>query len=185
MVGLAIYFSYYASTDLQHLASTAASFVSESAPVASVAAVATEDEAHCAALPTNGAVVAGAMSQGYRGHRIDARNGAASPAIVKVRDASTGQLIVGVFVEPKGRVDLQPFPDGVYEIQFALGDALSPDCKSFSKPSFVGEFPLPAVLETEFSDGQLVTQRLSYILYSGASGELAPHAIDAAAFDAD
>jgi len=185
IVGLVIYFARYAAEDLQRFPTAPASFVSEASPVASIAVSTTEDEAHCSAKPANGAVLAGSVWQGDSGHRIDAQNGAASSAIVKVRDATTGQLIVAVFVEPKARVNMGPFPDGIYEIQYALGADLSSDCKSFSKPSFVAEFPLPESLQSDDVGGQTVTQRPSYTLYSAASGELGPHPIDEALFDAD
>jgi len=126
--------------------------------------------ATCTRAPSDGELMQGELPLGGFGHRLEIRNGADGPTIVKVRDAQTGHVRLAFFVSQGGHAEVGPLPDGAFRIQYAIGPTLAPDCKSLSAIDTAAEFPDTEVLKHEYRDGSVVTQRLSYALRSDTDG---------------
>ncbi len=118
------------------------------------------------------------------GHSIEVKNGVDANAIVKVRHATTGALLVSFYVA-KGNTAAINVPDGLYRVQYALGGNLGADCESFVRVMSASQFPDIENLSTEYIARGIVKKRLSYTLYPIAHGNVVPRAIDLAAFNAE
>jgi hypothetical protein len=122
--------------------------------------------ATCMRAPADGELMEGELPLGGFGHRLEIRNGADGPTIVKVRDAETGHVRLAFVVSQGGHAEVGPLPDGAFRIQYAVGPTLAPDCRSLSAIDSAVEFPQTETLTREYRDGSVLTQRLSYALRS-------------------
>jgi hypothetical protein len=134
----------------------------------------------------NGTVLKNAVGRAQEyGHAIDVMNGTEGDAIVKLRNASTGQAVFAMFVAQNASVEMTDIPDGDYRIQFAFGTALDERCRNFLDLVHAQEFPGRKVLRTRRTGNQIETAELSYTLYAVPSGNVHPTAIASADFNAD
>jgi hypothetical protein len=73
----------------------------------------------CASPPDNGETLIRRGSSVGNGHSIEIKNGSSGNAIVKVRNAYTGSLLVSFFVAKASTASIANVPDGSYRIQYA------------------------------------------------------------------
>lgn len=139
--------------------------------------------AKCSLSRLNGDVLDQLMPPRTEGHVLEIKNGSGGNAIIKVRNAYTGRLLFSFFVQSNSSASYNNIPDGTYRIQYAIGDDLRADCKSFVKISGLGQFPEPDTLSTTLTPTQVITQRLSYTLYPVPGGNVRPQAIDPSDFN--
>jgi hypothetical protein len=132
----------------------------------------------CAHPPGDGALIEGGVASGPFGHHLEITNGADGASIVKLRDAHTGRARLAVFVGKGGHAKVGPLPDGDYHVQYAIGADLAEDCRSFVAIDRAAEFPDPDRLQTQYRDGGVVTQTLSYVLYNAQHGNVRAQTID-------
>ncbi|MEI9407652.1 J domain-containing protein [Mesorhizobium salmacidum] len=139
----------------------------------------------CSTRPRNGDALDGygnAISS--QGHVLEIRNGSGGPAIVKVRDSFSNRTIASFYISDNAAAEYPGIPDGSYRIQYAVGDELRSDCRSFFNTAAVGQFPNVERLQTERTSTQIITQHLTYTLYAVASGNVRPQSLSMEAFDA-
>ncbi len=138
----------------------------------------------CATPSINGAVLGGYAASMPPGHKIEIKNGSDGDAIVKIRDANSGRLAASFFVARNATAAFGTLPDGTYRIQYAFGNALKQDCRSFVR--FVaGQFPDLETLRTTYTGNQIVHDHITYTLYGVPAGNVRPQSLDAATFDAE
>ncbi|RWC75336.1 MAG: J domain-containing protein [Mesorhizobium sp.] len=139
----------------------------------------------CASRPKNGEALEGYdNSMSSQGHVLEIRNGSGGPAIVKVRDSSSNRTVASFYISDNATAEYRSIPDGRYRIQYAVGDLLRSDCRSFFNTAAVGQFPNVEQLQTEMTSTQIITQHLTYTLYAVASGNVRPQSLSVEAFDA-
>jgi hypothetical protein len=119
------------------------------------------------------------------GHAIEIENGSGGNAIVKVRNAYTGALLVSFFVAKGSMAAITNVPDGAYRIQYALGGNLGIDCQSFARVMSASQFPEIETLTTNYTTSRYYKQRLSYTLFPVPHGNVRPLPLDIAAFNAE
>lgn len=87
--------------------------------------------------PSNGS---GLVRNYHRGRgELNVENGTThDAAVVLVRDV--GKTVAGIFVRSNSTAVLNNLPDGVYEIQYALGEGWVPRRGTFCDPSSFGQF---------------------------------------------
>ena len=132
----------------------------------------------CAHLPGDGALIEGAVASSPLGHHLEITNGADGASIIKLRDAHTGRARLAFFVRSGGHAKVGPLPDGDYHVQYAIGADLAEDCRSLVAIDRAAEFPDPDALRTQYRDGGVVTQTLSYVLYNAPHGNVRAQTID-------
>ena len=132
----------------------------------------------CAHPPSDGALIEGAVGSGAFGHHLEVTNGSEGASIIKLRDAHTGRARLSFFVGKGGHAKVGPLPDGDYHIQYAIGADLAEDCRSFVAIDRAAEFPDPDRLQTQYRDGGVITQTLSYVLYNAPAGNVRAQTID-------
>ncbi len=155
-------------------ANNAAPNVSNAAPVSSAPT--------CSTTPSNGEILSDRREAANEGHILEIDNGTAGDAIIKIRNAESDRTIASFFVQRGGKANLNNIPDGTYTIQYAVGDKLAEDCKSFPNgQASADQFPGPDTLTTKYQDGELGTSvirsRLSFTLYSVPGGNIQPESI--------
>lgn len=139
----------------------------------------------CATHPRNGDALGGfSNSMSSEGHVLEIRNGSGGPAIVKVRNSFSNKMTASFYVSNNATAEFRGIPDGSYRIQYAVGDMLRADCRSFFNTAAVGQFPGVEQLQTETTSNQIITQHLTYTLYVVPSGTVRPQSLSVAAFDA-
>jgi hypothetical protein len=156
------------------------------APAASAGALETEAPAAaraipavvCARVPGDGALIDGAVASGPFGHHLEVANGSEGASIIKLRDAHTGRARLSFFVGKGGHAKVGPLPDGDYHIQYAIGADLAEDCRGFVAIDRAAEFSDLDSLKTQYRDGGVVTQTLSYVLYDAPHGNVRAQTID-------
>lgn len=143
----------------------------------------------CPFPPRNGQVLVNRGVWGNEGHRIEIRNGASGNAIVKVRNAYTGALLISFFVAQGNTASVVNIPDGNYRIQYALGDELGMDCRSFLKVISARQFPDVDSFETTRTfigtSVEIGHSELQYTLFSVPHGNVRPQTLDIASFNSD
>ena len=138
----------------------------------------------CDAPPSNGEVLVDHREGASSGHQIEIDNGSSGDAIIKVRDAITDKSLASFFVTRGQSASLKSIPDGEYKVQYAIGDKLAADCRTFidDGSASASEFPGSDRLETRYEevlDGTRISRsRLSYTLYSVPYGNVQPSTID-------
>lgn len=156
-------------------------------PILALAAAQTQPatEAACLVSPLNGQVLEDRVDWLGSPNAVEVRNGSRGNAIVKIREAETGRLLVTVFVLKDETARYQGIPDGAYTLQYAIGDRLNARCTNFPRFDSIGEFPPSKPLIAEVSaSGEKHSRVLRYTLFPVPGGNVKPHAIDASAFDA-
>lgn len=142
-------------------------------------------EAACLVSPLNGQVLEDRVDWLGSPNAVEVQNGSLGNAIVKVREASTGKLLVTVFVLKNATARYDGIPDGAYTLQYAIGNRLNARCTSFPRFDSIGEFPPSAPLVADVSpSGEKHSRILRYTLFPVPGGNVTPHAIDASAFNA-
>jgi hypothetical protein len=139
----------------------------------------------CSARPTNGQIIDGYRGASGPGHVLTIENGSAGNAIVKVRNAITGRVVVSFFVDADARASFNYLNDGSYRIQYALGGDLAANCKAFVRPLAVEEFPGDQVFATTRTETQIIRHELTFTLYAVPSGTVVPRSIDLQTFNAE
>jgi hypothetical protein len=143
----------------------------------------------CSKALQNSQRLDGPMRAGTAGHIIEIENGSGGDAIIKLRYWPSNKLAKSFLVLNNQKGRLSGIPDGSYAIQYAYGEALGEDCRSFTRITAAGQFPDIETLTTEerpMNDGiQISHSRISYTLYAVAAGNVKPQALDAAAFNAN
>jgi hypothetical protein len=142
-------------------------------------------EPACLVSPLNGQVLEDRVDWLGSTNVVEIQNGLRGNAIVKIREAATGRLLVTVFVLRNEVARYEGIPDGAYTIQYAIGDRLNRRCTSFPQFDSIGEFPPSAPMVSEVSgSGETRSHTLRYTLFPVPGGNVTPHAIDASAFNA-
>ena len=92
-------------------------------PILVLAAVQTHPAtaAACLVSPSNGQVLEDRVDWLGSPNAVEVQNGARGNAIVKIREASTGKLLVTVFVLRNQTARYDGIPDGAYQLQYAIG----------------------------------------------------------------
>jgi hypothetical protein len=139
----------------------------------------------CAVQPLNGKVLTKNIRPTENGHSIEVRNGSNGNAIIKIRDAASGTLRLSFFVAKGSAASFSDLPDGAYKIQYAFGDNLGRDCRTFSQITSAAQFPAVESLTTEITSSQIITRSLTYTLYTVPGGNVRPQSIDAQSFNAN
>jgi hypothetical protein len=138
----------------------------------------------CKTRPKNGQVLKLNIQMVEVGHRLTIKNGSSSDAIIKLRDASLGKLVASFYAKKSMTAALDGVPDGSYRVQFAYGDAMTRNCASFIDPS-ASAFDGVQTFRTETTTTQIITQELSFTLYTVPGGNVRPTQIGAAEFNED
>jgi len=142
-------------------------------------------EAACLVSPANGQVLEDRVDWLGSPNAVEVQNGPRGNAIVKIREASTGKLLVTVFVLKNETARYDGIPDGAYTLQYAIGDRLNARCANFPRFDSIGEFPPSAPLIADVSaSGEKHSRVLRYTLFPVAGGNVTPHPIGASAFNA-
>lgn len=138
----------------------------------------------CATPPTNGEVLSGSMYPSSNGHEIEIQNNSGSDAIVKVRNTSSGTVMVSFYVIKEATASISGIPDGSYRVQFAFGDRLARNCRDFAHLNGAEQFPDVENLATQYTQDSISTETLSYTLTAVPNGNVQPQDISPAAFNA-
>jgi hypothetical protein len=138
----------------------------------------------CKARPKNGKILKKNVRLIDAGHRLTIENGSSSDAIVKLRDAVNGRLTASFYVKKSMKASLNGIPDGQYRVQFAYGDAMTRDCAAFISP-VASAFNGLQTLSTETTASQIITQELSFTLFTVSGGNVRPVGISPEEFNGD
>jgi hypothetical protein len=103
---------------------------------------------------------------------------------MKIRNASSGSLVLSFFIAKDNAASVVGLPDGNYRMQYAFGGDLGSDCRSFARTTSAAQFPGIETFDTQFTSTEIVRSHLSLTLYSVPSGNVRPESLDLAAFDA-
>jgi hypothetical protein len=142
-------------------------------------------EPPCLISPSNGQVLEDRVDWLGSPNSVEIQNGARGNAIVKIREAATGKLLVTVFVFKDETARYDGIPDGIYTLQYAIGDRLNARCTNFPRFDAIGEFPPSAPLISDIAmSGEARSRTLRYTLFPVPGGNVTPHAIDASTFNA-
>jgi hypothetical protein len=144
-----------------------------------------DPQARCSFTPRNGEVLQNNIYKPEYGHSIEIDNGSTGDAIIKVRDASTNALKVSFFVGRSQKASFDDLPDGMYVIQYAFGDVLASDCKSFITVFSADRFPGVESFTTTYVGNEVETDVLGYTLDATADGDVTPQSISASDFARD
>lgn len=138
----------------------------------------------CKSRPKNGKILKKNVRFVDDGHRLTIENGSSSDAIVKLRDAMDGRLAASFYVKKSMTASLNGIPDGQYRVQFAYGDAMTRDCTAFITP-VASAFNGIQTLATETTASQIITQEISFTLYTVSGGNVRPVGISPEEFNGD
>jgi hypothetical protein len=138
----------------------------------------------CILRPANGAVLNPSFFPAAYGHSLTIQNGSEGDAIVKLRNAYTRKLVASFFVRRGMTASLDGISDGDYRVQFAFGNAMNADCRSFAVPN-ASEFDGIQHFQSRTEGDQVIAQELSFTLYRVPNGNVTPNSISASDFDAD
>ena len=142
----------------------------------------------CPIMPSNGEALTDTRDAEVEGHVLTIDNGTTGYAIIKLRDAVSDRTVVSFFVQRGEKASLENIPDGSYTIQYAVGDALAEDCKSFPKgKASADKFPGPHAFTTRYEEDELGTtvvhKSLTYTLYPVPGGNIRPESIGMEEFE--
>jgi len=139
----------------------------------------------CALGPGNGHILEGRQNlTRIDGHVVTIRNGSGGNAIVRLRESVSNRRIASVFVADGATASLRKIPDGTYRIQYAFGDHLAKDCRSFVQTHRAGQFPGEETFATRTTATEIITQEMTYTLYAVPLGNVTPKSITTQEFDA-
>lgn len=143
----------------------------------------------CPKQLANGEQLDGEKRPSSEGHMLEISNGSGGDAIIKLRHWPSNKLVASFLVLKNHTGNFQGFPDGNYIIQYAYGERIAEDCKSFVNIDAAGQFPDTETFKTDVQLGddgfQMKSSRLSYTLYATPGGTVRPESLDPAAFNAD
>jgi hypothetical protein len=145
-------------------------------------------EPTCAFRPSNGQILVDHRGRLADGHHLKIENGTAGDAIIKMR-VDGGKTLASFFVARGQTATLTRIPDGSYTVQYASGDKLAKNCRTFVKDGkeSANSFPGPETLKTRYEevfDGtSVVHSELTYTLYPVPGGTVQPNSIDMDEFD--
>jgi hypothetical protein len=146
-------------------------------------------ESTCDTVPSNGEVLVDHRGAISSGHQVEIDNGTSGDAIIKVRNLANDQALASFFVSRGQSATLKGIPDGEYKVQYAVGDKLAANCRTFVSDgsASASEFPDSETLQTRYEeelDGtRIIHSRLGYTLYSVPDGNVHPSDISLAAFN--
>jgi DnaJ domain len=123
----------------------------------------------CKNRPRNGKIFGFGFIPEADGHRLTIKNGSTGDAIVKLRKASSRELVASFFVEKNLSASLDGISDGTYRVQFAFGDAMNANCNSFTSP-VASEFDGTQEFVTRRTETQIITRELTFTLFEVANG---------------
>lgn len=141
-------------------------------------------EQTCDVPPANGELLVDNRSNAGSGHQLEIDNGTSGDAIIKVRSAGSDRTLASFFVSRGRSATLKNIPDGAYSVQYANGDKLAANCRTFINDgtASASEFPGPETLETRYEETlegtRVARSRLSYTLYSVPGGNVHPSDIN-------
>lgn len=144
-----------------------------------------EPQGRCYSTPSNGQVLVNNTYRPDYGHTVEIENGTRGDAIIKIRNASSMSLQVAFYVRQGETASFDDLPDGSYVIQYAFGDALAADCKSFVNIYSADRFPGVESFQKTIVGDEVETDILSYTLYATPSGNVTPTPINPADFNKD
>lgn len=156
----------------------------KSVPGNTSSAPTTKSAPTCAMMPDNGDILSREVISPQYAHSIQIKNGTAGNAIIKVRDSDSGAVKLSFFVRRGDVASFNGLPDGNYRIQYALGDKLGVDCRTFLNPDSAAQVPSIQIFRTERTSTQIITKAYSLTLYPVPHGNLRPEKIDLSAFNA-
>ena len=133
----------------------------------------------CDNPPANGATLTRDASTGSAGHTINVLNGSRGNAIINIRDWETRDLVLSFYIEDNKRAVVSDIPNGNYLVQYAFGDELGEDCKSFA--NMLGASQDPEM--NEFPAG--FEASLEYELLPSVGGNFTGEPIDLSEFTAE
>jgi hypothetical protein len=145
-------------------------------------------EQTCASPPSNGQILVDHRGRSADGHHLKIENGTAGDAIIKMR-AEGGRTLASFFVARGQTATLTRIPDGSYTVQYASGDKLAKNCRTFVKDGSesANAFPGPDPLETRYEESldgtSVVHSELTYTLYPVLGGTVQPNSINMDDFD--
>lgn len=137
----------------------------------------------CRKRPKNGQVLQKNTRLVENGHRLTIINGSSGDAIAKLRVGQDKTLAASFYVKQNATASFDHIPDGAYTVQFAYGQAMTKDCISFVE-KIASEFEGVKILQTDVTSTQIITQELSFTLYTVAGGNAHPFGISPSDFDA-
>lgn len=137
----------------------------------------------CTNVPYSGQPLGPTRLSATGGHSLEIRNGSSGNAIIKVRAELSGAVVAQFFVRSNQTGQITGIPDGRYIVQYAFGDALDVSCRRFVQLAGAGQFPGAETLQTEQTATQIITQVLSYTLYTVPAGNVTPQSISAQDFE--
>jgi hypothetical protein len=139
----------------------------------------------CAFPPRNGEILVRSGVWNDEGHSIEIINGSGGNAIIKVKNAYTGSLLVSFFVAKGNTASVINVPDGSYRVQYAFGEDLQSDCHSFVRIASASQFPGIKTFTTRYTTTEIIHSQLSYTLFPVRDGNVRPQALDITAFNTD
>lgn len=145
-------------------------------------------EPPCDSPPSNGQVLVDHRGQSADGHHLKIENGTAGDAIIKIRRAD-GRTMSSFFVARGQTATLTRIPDGNYTVQYASGDKLAKNCRTFvvDDSASANEFPGSESLQTRYEEGfdgtSVVHSELTYTLYPVPGGTVHPNRVDMSDFN--
>lgn len=92
----------------------------------------------CASPPENGAYLGPHMNATGL-HYLEVANNTEYNLIAKLRDVSSGHVVVSLFIKSGNSAEYRNFGDGVYKIQYAFGESLDASCENFLNPLMISE----------------------------------------------
>lgn len=145
--------------------------------------------ATCKSPPGNGEILIDRRGSTSEGHVLEIKNGSRGDAIIKLRDASTSQTVASFFVSRGNSASLTEIPDGIYAVQYAMGDKLTEDCRTFvddgtaTASEFPGTDELATRYQEELGGTTVIRGKLTYTLYSVPYGNVRPAGISMDSFN--
>jgi hypothetical protein len=142
------------------------------------------DQSECDEPPSNGQVLDDNTNWFIDANAMDVQNRSGRDAIVKIRNAASGKMLISFFVANNETAKFERIPDGTYRIQYALGSELDRYCAAFVSQFAAAEFSNPVTFVTRFEGIEINHQTRDYTLYPLRAGNNRPNAIRAGAFNA-
>jgi len=142
------------------------------------------DQMACTDPPQNGQVLEDNTSWFSNANAVEIQNRSGHDAIIKIRDAASGKLLISFFVADKAAAGFERIPDGTYRVQYALGKTLDRGCTAFLDQRPAAEIPHSETFVTSFAGIEVNYQVFSYTLQPMPTGRAYPNAIGAGAFNA-
>ena len=138
----------------------------------------------CRTPPVNGQVLENNTAWAWNANSMEIQNESARDAIVKIRGAASGKMLISFFVAGNAAARFDLIPDGTYRIQYAFGKSLDRDCTNFVNYFSAAELPNSEAFATRYEGIEIIHQILVYSIYPAPMDNFHPKIIDTGAFDA-